>query len=174
VAVAAIAAVVLVVLAVVHPPGAGATQQLPTQTTRTTRHSSSTTTSTTAATATTPTTDVTLTTAVPPGQIAPNGGPLLVPGASDAPASKANDVKQSDNTGTVVALVIAGLLVVALLLGVLTYWYWRNTRPMKPTAGDGAVESESGTPAHTHRATDKSGNEREPTKSTSDEPAGAT
>jgi len=27
--------------------------------------------------------------------------------------------------------VITGLLVVALLLGLLTYWFWRNTRPVK-------------------------------------------
>jgi hypothetical protein len=27
--------------------------------------------------------------------------------------------------------VISGLLVVALLLALLTYWFWRNTRPTK-------------------------------------------
>ena len=42
-----------------------------------------------------------------------------------------NEVKNNDNTGTVVALVITGLLVVALLIGLLTYWFWRNTRPTK-------------------------------------------
>ena len=31
-----------------------------------------------------------------------------------------------------VALVISGLLVVALLLALLTYWFWRNTRPASP------------------------------------------
>ncbi len=71
---------------------------------------------------------------VAPGGTAPNGGPLLVPGASDAPASTAADVAHDDNTGTIVALVIAGLLVVALLLALLTYWYWRNTRPAKVPA----------------------------------------
>jgi hypothetical protein len=33
----------------------------------------------------------------------------------------------------VVALVISGLLVVALLLALLTYWFWRNTRPVRPS-----------------------------------------
>jgi hypothetical protein len=80
--------------------------------------------------------------------------PLLVPGptevggvpvttAAPAPAAPVNN---SDNTGTVVALVIAGLVLVALLLALLTYWYWRNTRPAvgwadekastKPAEGD--------------------------------------
>jgi hypothetical protein len=27
--------------------------------------------------------------------------------------------------------VISGLLVVALLLALLTYWFWRNTRPAR-------------------------------------------
>jgi len=71
---------------------------------------------------------------VAPGNTAPNGGPLLVPGASDAPASTAADVAHNDNTGTIVALVIAGLLLVALLLGLLTYWFWRNTRPREVPA----------------------------------------
>lgn|GEM_PF-2636046 len=76
--------------------------------------------------------DVTITTAVAPGGTAPNGGPLLVPGASDAPASAAAGTSDRDRTGTVVAFVVAGLLVVALLLGLLTYLYWRATRPVRP------------------------------------------
>jgi hypothetical protein len=69
-------------------------------------------------------------TPVAPGGTAPNGGPLLVPGATNAPPSTA-DVGNKDKTGTIVALVIAGLLLVALLLGLLTYWFWRNTRPTR-------------------------------------------
>jgi hypothetical protein len=65
---------------------------------------------------------------------------LLVPGASEAPASTAADVAHDDNTGTIVALVIAGLLVVALLLALLTYWYWRNTRPAKVPAASRSDE----------------------------------
>lgn len=73
------------------------------------------------------------TTTVAPGDTAPNGGPLLVPGEPDAASnSAADDTANSDNTGTVVALVISGLLVVALLLALLTYWFWRNTRPSNP------------------------------------------
>jgi hypothetical protein len=63
--------------------------------------------------------------------------PLLVPGptvpagqlVTTTTAVPPKPVSNSDNTGTVVALVIAGLLLVALLLALLTYWYWRNTRP---------------------------------------------
>jgi hypothetical protein len=72
------------------------------------------------------------TSAVAPGDTAPNGGPLLVPGETDTASSSADDTSNSDNTGTVVALVISGLLVVALLLALLTYWFWRNTRPSNP------------------------------------------
>ena len=88
----------------------------------------------------TTTTTTTEATSIPvaPGETAPNGGPLLVPGdvSSDAPADSTSD----DNTGTVVALVISGLLVVALLLALLTYWFWRNTRPTK--LGDTKAEPE--------------------------------
>ena len=73
------------------------------------------------------------TSAVAPGDTAPDGGPLLVPGEPDTSSSAADDEANSDNTGTVVALVISGLLVVALLLGLLTYWFWRNTRPANRT-----------------------------------------
>ena len=88
----------------------------------------------------TTTTTTTEATSIPvaPGETAPNGGPLLVPGnvSRDAPAESTSD----DNTGTVVALVISGLLVVALLLALLTYWFWRNTRPTK--LGDTKAEPE--------------------------------
>lgn len=120
---AAAAALVLVVLVVVRPPGVGAAPAAPTQTTR--RGTSTTTTSAPAST------EPAFTTSVPAGGTAPNGGPLLVPGASDAPAQTTVGSTDSDNTGTIVALVITGLLVVALLLGLLTYWFWRNTRPVK-------------------------------------------
>ncbi len=132
--VVSVAAIALVLLAVVRSPGANAAPRadLQTRTTRTSlRRATSTTTTTTAPTTTT---GAPVTTAVPPGGTAPNGGPLLVPGASDAPASQAGDVKNSDNTGTIVALVISGLLLVAVLLAVLTYWFWRNTRPEKVPA----------------------------------------
>jgi len=90
---------------------------------------------------TTTTTTTTTTIPVAPGETAPNGGPLLVPGdvGSEAPAEVSND----DNTGTVVALVISGLLLVALLLALLTYWFWRNTRPTKlggPAPGPATAE----------------------------------
>jgi len=128
--VACAAAVMLVLLATVHSSGAGAVPETRTQTTR--RRASTTTTTTT--TTTPPSTEGPFVTPVAPGSTAPNGGPLLVPGASDAPGSTASNATNNDNTGTVVALVIAGLLVVALLIGLLTYWFWRNTRPTKTAA----------------------------------------
>src|SRR3954452_746019 len=99
-------------------------------------------------TATTNHTPQPATVAVAPGETAPNGGPLLVPGdvsSSEGPA----DETSNDNTGTVVALVIAGLLVVALLLALLTYWFWRNTRPTKLEGSKSESEStpEAPTPA---------------------------
>ena len=73
---------------------------------------------------------------IAPGETAPNGGPLLVPGDAGPASSSAADTSNSDNTGTVVALVISGLLVVALLLALLTYWFWRNTRPVRAREPD--------------------------------------
>lgn len=91
-------------------------------------------------TTTTTTTTEPTTVAVAPGETAPNGGPLLVPG--DVASSDAlPDETSNDNTGTVVALVISGLLVVALLLALLTYWFWRNTRPSK--MGENQTETDS-------------------------------
>ena len=178
VAVAAVAALALVALAVLRPSGAGASVQAPTQTTRrgTTR--------TSAAPSTTPTTDATISTPVPPGQTAPNGGPLLVPGASDSPAGVGNEVKNNDNTGTVVALVITGLLVVALLIGLLTYWFWRNTRPARaPKDMDATPDEAKDAPATVNANNVASANATATkatapktagaSKSTTDEPAGA-
>jgi hypothetical protein len=81
-------------------------------------------------TTTTTTTTEPTTVTVAPGETAPNGGPLLVPGDVSSSDELPNETS-NDNTGTVVALVISGLLVVALLLALLTYWFWRNTRPTK-------------------------------------------
>jgi hypothetical protein len=66
--------------------------------------------------------------------------PLVVPGPTDAsggfittsttlPATETTG--SDDDTGQVVALAVAGLLVVAALLTVLTVWYWRRTRPSR-------------------------------------------
>jgi predicted lipid-binding transport protein (Tim44 family) len=35
----------------------------------------------------------------------------------------------ADDTGQTVTLIIFGLLIVALLLAILTFWYWRHTDP---------------------------------------------
>jgi hypothetical protein len=85
--------------------------------------------------------------------------PLLVPGPTDlqgAPVTtaappEAKPASTSDNTGTVVALVIAGLLLVALLLALLTYWYWRNTRPNPKWADEKAPAESDRAPAEAGR-----------------------
>jgi hypothetical protein len=93
----------------------------------------------TAATSATSAQTVASTTAAPDADPATTGSvPLLVPGPTDiqgvpvttVPPPEPKPVSNTDNTGTVVALVIAGLLLVALLLALLTYWYWRSTRPV--------------------------------------------
>jgi hypothetical protein len=79
----------------------------------------------------------------------PTSNPLIVPGpggsADGAPGSTVPGdstatakAKNEDRTGTVVGLVIAGLLVVAILLSLLTYRFWRNTRPLVVHPEDGA------------------------------------
>jgi hypothetical protein len=70
----------------------------------------------------------------------PTSNPLIVPGPADGAAASGETIpgepaaatksKNEDKTGTVVGLVIAALLVVAILLGLLTYRFWRNTRPL--------------------------------------------
>jgi len=90
-------------------------------------------------TTTTSTTEPTTVT-VAPGETAPNGGPLLVPGDVSSSDALPNETS-NDNTGTVVALVISGLLVVALLLALLTYWFWRNTRPTKLESSNSESDS---------------------------------
>jgi hypothetical protein len=89
-------------------------------------------------TTTTTTTEASVTIPVAPGETAPNGGPLLVPGDVSIASRSAADSTNNDNTGTVVALVISGLLLVALMLALLTYWFWRNTRPASPGQGASA------------------------------------
>jgi hypothetical protein len=96
-------------------------------------------------TTTTTTTEPQTSVSIAPGDTAPNGGPLLVPGDTGS-SSSAADTSNSDNTGTVVALVISGLLVVALLLGLLTYWFWRNTRPTKPAPEPATPDEEEEVP----------------------------
>jgi hypothetical protein len=99
-------------------------------------------------------------TTVPGAEPAATGSvPLLVPGPTDiqgAPVTTAappepKPVSNTDNTGTVVALVIAGLLLVALLLALLTYWYWRNTRPNPKWADEKAPTEDDKAPAEAGR-----------------------
>jgi len=52
--------------------------------------------------------------------------PVAIPGQTRTIGT----VKPEDKTGAIVALVIAVLVVVALVLGLLTFRFWRNTRPL--------------------------------------------
>ena len=36
---------------------------------------------------------------------------------------------ESDDTGRTVTLVVTGLVVLGLVFALITYWYWRRTRP---------------------------------------------
>lgn len=86
---------------------------------------------------TTTTGESTTTTSVPllleEGPPVAPGGVLPVQATSTSVAPAAGD--GNDDTGRLVALVVTALLVLAVVFGLLTYWYWRRTRPgMKPAA----------------------------------------
>lgn len=52
-----------------------------------------------------------------------------IPGVGVPADTIAAPAANQDKTGMIVALVVAGLLVIALLLSLLTWRFWRNTRP---------------------------------------------
>ena len=52
----------------------------------------------------------------------------------------------ADNTGRTIRLIIMGLLAVAMLLALLTVWYWRHTDPrrrLRPVADPVGVQEQS-------------------------------
>jgi cobalamin biosynthesis Mg chelatase CobN len=110
------------------------TTEAPTTTETTAAPATTARTATTQATATTAGSKATATTAAPttttttPSLLVP-GPAVTAPGPTTVNGQKAAAVSNEDKTGTVVALVITGLLVVALLLSLLTWRFWRNTRP---------------------------------------------
>jgi cobalamin biosynthesis Mg chelatase CobN len=121
------------------------TTLLPSTTTTTTERVTTTTTvpSTSTHPATTTTVRPTATTAAPPRTSQPattttTSPSLLVPGsAPDANGAGGRSVTgarasttSEDRTGMVVAIVITGLLLVALLFSLITWRFWRNTRPV--------------------------------------------
>jgi cobalamin biosynthesis Mg chelatase CobN len=63
---------------------------------------------------------------------------LLVPGApvdiESTTTVAVEPTTDADNTGKIVFFVVAGLLVVAALLTLLTIAYWRHTRPAPPAS----------------------------------------
>lgn len=108
-----------------------------TTTTSTTAASSTTTEDTTTTEASTATTrrpsGVGATTTVDPN--APAGADLLVPGdgtegaESTTPTVRGTRISSGPSDGTLISLVIVGLLIVALAIGILTWRYWAATRP---------------------------------------------
>jgi cobalamin biosynthesis Mg chelatase CobN len=110
------------------------TTEAPTTTETTAAPATTARTATTQATATTAGSKATATTAAPttttttPSLLVP-GPAVTAPGPTTVNGQKVAAVSNEDKTGTVVALVITGLLVVALLLSLLTWRFWRNTRP---------------------------------------------
>lgn len=75
---------------------------------------------------------------------------LLVPGdgtegaESTTTTQTPTTVDSGPSDGTLVALVIGGLIVVALLVAVLTWRYWAATRPAPARAGDGPQHAAAG------------------------------
>lgn len=65
-------------------------------------------------------------------------GPVPLPTTTSLPPSKGG-VDDGVSAGTLVLLVITALLLIALVLGVFTYRFWRSTRPSAPAAVGGTV-----------------------------------
>ena len=84
-------------------------------------------TTTTPARTTQPATTTTPTTTTP-SLLVPGTAPDAGAGGTVGSTKKISDTS-SDRTGTVVAIVITGLLLVALLFALVTWRFWRNTRP---------------------------------------------
>lgn len=63
-------------------------------------------------------------------------GPPLAPGATAAPttttlvAEEAAATEDDDDTGRTVTLVVTALVALGSIFGLLTFWYWRRTRPL--------------------------------------------
>ena len=92
-------------------------------------------TATTQSRSTTPATQAPTPTTAAPSLLVPGPDPGSVTAATPVDGKKAG-VSNEDNTGTVVGLVIGALLLVALIIGLLTYRFWRNTRPATVAGGD--------------------------------------
>lgn len=93
-------------------------------------------TATTLSRSTAPVTQPPTPTTAAPSLLVPGPDPGSVTAATTVDGQKAGAVSNEDNTGTVVGLVIGALLLVALIVGLLTYRFWRNTRPATVASGD--------------------------------------
>jgi cobalamin biosynthesis Mg chelatase CobN len=120
------------------------TTEAPSTTSTTDEESTTTTVGRTTTTTSTTLDDGDATTTVPPSSttslpaLLEEGPPTDVAGPVQAPTTTSTTVApgdagdDGDETGRQVFLVVTGLLVLAVVFGLLTYWYWRRTRPAKP------------------------------------------
>lgn len=120
-----------------EPPSTTSTTEEEPSTTSTTPRST-TTSDTTAVDDSTTTSEPASTTSLP--ALLEEGPPTDVAGPAQATTTTttvpADTGDSGDETGRQVFLVVTGLLVLAVVFALLTYWYWRRTRPVpaKPAA----------------------------------------
>jgi hypothetical protein len=84
-------------------------------------------------------------------------GALAAPWSLAQGAVLAQDTVPADDTARTITLVIGALLAVAVLLVLLTAWYWRRTDPRRAARRSGSTEPAKGSspaerPAPQHRA----------------------
>ena len=68
----------------------------------------------------------------PPVEVAVPGAPAQE--TTTTTTAPVVDEGGDDDTGRQVFLIVTGLLVLAVVFALMTYWYWRRTRPVKPKA----------------------------------------
>jgi cobalamin biosynthesis Mg chelatase CobN len=116
------------------PTTTSSTEQLETTTTTIRRRSTTTTTvrrSTTTTVATGPA--ITLPASTTTSELLEPNAPIELPTTTSLPP--ATKVDRGISAGSLVLLVIGALLLIALVLAVFTYRFWRSTRPAPPSVG---------------------------------------
>jgi hypothetical protein len=115
------------------PPTTTTTTELPDITTTTTRRR----TTTTLAQATTTTVAagpvITLPATTTTTELLQPNAPIELPTTTSLPPT--TNVDRGTSAGTIVLLIISALVLIALVLAVFTYRFWRSTRPEPPAVG---------------------------------------